>query len=690
MTDSTKLKPAKRPFGATVLLGFAVLTLFMSGCATQPEQSAAAIDVDALLGQPPVGAFYKDGQLLLQYSSGKEEAHLGTSWLVSPRMPDQHSYQTAVIDLVNGSVPEAATLQQDWQPVTLYDHEHWKNLVRTLLEKSAPENDEAGTLVTVQGIDFVLTRDKAGNLHVHRMEKKPASLQVLRSISEEAFSAQANAYLKSELSKNGKLSGPALFVVGENELGGAFVFFDFNHNQSVFITQPASQLPFDQKLGFSLRLVDALTLKSHVFSALRNPLSLTNRLVWLTAHSTAALVPRGVGGTADPPLPLAEHSGMSLPKWEQDLNEMVGPDQYPGSMKPLIDGEAFFVSLIQSIQEARESIDIQLYIFDSDDYALKIADLLKQRSREIKVRVLVDRLGTMAAGQVPSKSPYYSRRKPPRSIADYLRQDSAIEVRSLDNPWLTSDHTKAIIIDHARVYIGGMNIGREYRYEWHDLMMEVEGPVVGRLQKDFDNRWAYAGMGGDLAYAISNIRPERVSGPSERDDYIMIRPLYTRTGNAQILRAQLAAIRRARSHIYIQQPYVSDDEVISELIEARKRGVDVRVILPTSNDSGFMNSANLLAARAFINNGIRVYGYPGMSHVKAAIYDGWACVGSANFDKLSLRINQETNLATSDPRFVERLQRELFDADFARSREWTEAQPVKWTDYISEFIADQL
>ncbi len=103
-----------------------------------------------------------------------------------------------------------------------------------------------------------------------------------------------------------------------------------------------------------------------------------------------------------------------------------------------------------------------------------------------------------------------------------------------------------------------------------------------------------------------------------------------------------------------------------------------------------MNGANLLAARAFIRNGVRVYGYPGMTHVKAALFDGWACVGSANFDKLSLRINQETNLATSDPHFVEQIQRELFEADFVRSTEWTEAKPVGWNDYIAEFIADQL
>ena len=235
-----------------------------------------------------------------------------------------------------------------------------------------------------------------------------------------------------------------------------------------------------------------------------------------------------------------------------------------------------------------------------------------------------------------------------------------------------------------------MNIGREYRYEWHDMMVEAEGPIVGRLQKDFDKRWAYAGVGGDFAYALASMKHESFTGPAERDDFIDIRPLYTRTGRAEILRAQLAAIRQASSYIYVEQPYVSEDEIISELIAARKRGVDVRVILPTRNDSGFMDSANLVAAKAFINNGVRVYGYPGMTHVKAAIYDGWACVGSANFDKLSLRINQETDLASSDPGLVGKLRQDLFDADFARSKEWKEAQPVNWTDYISEFIADQL
>jgi len=661
----------------------ASLALLLAGCAAQP--APALPDEEILQEQPPSATFYKDGQLLLQYGS----VFLGANWPATERDDRQFRYYAARIDLFADETPDPQTLQRDWQPVTLLGNERWNSIVRSLLESAALKQPDSGTLITLQGADFVISRGADGALAVHRLESKPAGLKIMRSIGEQAFSALANAYLKKELASNGQLPGPVMFVVGENEPGRAFVLFDLAADRSVFLTQPAGALPLGKKLGYSLQLIDALALRSHVLGVVHNPVSSTNRLLWMTGHSGAVLLPRGIGLKEQAPPPLAQNAPMDPAAWEALLDELVSPEKYRARLKPLIDGEAFFVELIQAIQEARETIDIQIYIFDSDDYALRIADLLKQRSREIRVRVLVDRLGSLAAGQVPTKSPYYSSSKPPLSILGYLRENSAIEVRALENPWLTSSHTKLIIIDHAKAYLGGMNIGREYRYEWHDLMLEVDGPLVRRLQKDFDGRWAHAGPGGDLAFAINAVRPDEPPDAGDIGD-MDVRPLYTRTGDAQILRAQLAAIRRARSLIYIEQPYVSDDEIIHELIAARRRGVDVRVILPTGNDSGLMNSANLLAANAFLRNGVRVYGYPGMSHVKAAIFDGWACVGSANFDKLSLRINQEANLGTSDARFVDRLRRELFEVDFARSRELQETQPVNWTDYIAEFIADQL
>ena len=85
---------------------------------------------------------------------------------------------------------------------------------------------------------------------------------------------------------------------------------------------------------------------------------------------------------------------------------------------------------------------------------------------------------------------------------------------------------------------------------------------------------------------------------------------------------------------------------------------------------------------------IRVYIYPGMSHIKAAIFDGWACLGSANWDKLSFRINKELNIATSYAPAVKELRERLFEVDFAKSVELTEPFPERWSDHLIEVLAD--
>ncbi len=666
-----------------------LLTLALAGCVSQPGPPAA-VDIESLPDVPPDGAWYRDGQLVIAYTVGEEKAYLNTAWPVDDLRPDAHGYRMAMLELDADAPADPAVIARDWQPVRLHGQNRWEAMVEVLLLDLMPGTPAAGTLVTVQGVDLVVYRDAGGRLHTVRLEDKPATLKVVQRVSEQAFSARANAYLRTQLVERGETLGPVMFAVGDDEFGGAFVLFDFERSLSVFIARPPNPKSAGRQLGYTLQMADALTLRSHVLGTLRQPVTLLNRLFWLGVHSVVVWLPHASFDAEAEPPPLANKPGMDLVEWERRLAELVGSDVYRGSMKPLVDGDAFFLALVDAIQRARESVDIRVYIFDSDDYALRIADLLKRRSQELEVRVLVDRVGTLAASQVTPKSPRENVTGTPGSIAAYLRQDSAVDVRVVDNPWLTSDHTKVIVVDRREAFVGGMNIGREYRNEWHDLMVEIEGPIVGRLQKDFDKRWAHTGIGGDLAFAIASMARERHAGDAERDDYIDIRPLYTRSGDPQILRAQLEAIRRAQSRIWIEQPYVSENMIIGELIRARRRGVDVRIIMPARGNSGFMNSANLVAARAFHDNGIRVYAYPGMSHVKAALYDGWALVGSANFDKLSLRINQETNLATSDPGFVRRLEQELFEVDFARSREWTVKQPAGWTDYLAKFFADQL
>ena len=118
--------------------------------------------------------------------------------------------------------------------------------------------------------------------------------------------------------------------------------------------------------------------------------------------------------------------------------------------------------------------------------------------------------------------------------------------------------------------------------------------------------------------------------------------------------------------------------------------MDVRVILPNEGNHEAHNYSNQIAINAMLRHGIRVYSYPGMSHVKAAIYDGWACFGSANFDKLSLQINEELNLGTSDPSIVDELLTRVFDPDFAISEEITEPREVDWTHRVAEFVSDEI
>jgi len=114
------------------------------------------------------------------------------------------------------------------------------------------------------------------------------------------------------------------------------------------------------------------------------------------------------------------------------------------------------------------------------------------------------------------------------------------------------------------------------------------------------------------------------------------------------------------------------------------------MILPLRSDFGVMSRNNVLVANTLLENGIRVYLYPGMSHLKAAVYDGWICLGSANFDKLSLRINKEINIATSHPLPVDDLLERVFIPDMEASVELTEPFPENWLDFLVEIMADHL
>jgi cardiolipin synthase len=427
--------------------------------------------------------------------------------------------------------------------------------------------------------------------------------------------------------------------------------------------------------------------KSFVINPIRHPIrtslnlfrlvrrSSTDMLQTMSLHLLRFPLLRKVKSTS------SSEEAMDLVAFERRLDRITGTRQQHGRLRFLIDGDEFFPRFIESITNAEEFIKIRTYIFDNDDYALLVAGLLKDRSNTVPVKVLMDGLGTIQASFVGADS-QPSGYVGPASINRVLNDsDGELESRLLSNTWFAGDHTKTAIIDGHTAFLGGMNIGREYRFDWHDMMVELGGPVVQQLDHDFDKAWKSS---------MSRDPPRASNDGLSNSGLAQMRLLYTSLRDPQIYKSYLAAIKSARQYIYIENAYFSDDRLRYELIKASRRGVDVRVILPGRSNHDSMNKSNTLAANSLFKHGVRVYMYPGMSHVKAAIVDGWACFGSANLDKLSLKINKEANIATSDRRIVNELKERLFKRDFQISKLLTKPLDTRWNYQLHELLADAM
>ncbi|MCW1926093.1 phosphatidylserine/phosphatidylglycerophosphate/cardiolipin synthase family protein [Luteolibacter arcticus] len=376
-------------------------------------------------------------------------------------------------------------------------------------------------------------------------------------------------------------------------------------------------------------------------------------------------------------------------EFEMLLDRQGMPNRESGRLTWLVDGREFFPELDRRLAAAKERVDLQFFIYDNDDVAVQYADRLKAKAETVPVRVLFDDLGSSFAHTAAPETPGPRGFVPPADMAVYLKNDSRIQVRRSLNPWLVCDHTKLLVFDRRTAIMGGMNMGREYYSEWHDVMVKVEGPIVGRLQGEFSRAWRKAGPWGDLAMFQ---RPRFFRKPEPVDGGVPLRLLRTdaAAGQEQILKSTLLGIRAAKKRIWIENPYFAHDDIAIEVEAAARRGVDVRVILPARGDSTIMDAGNLGTARGLIEAGAKVYRYPRMTHMKVIICDGWAQVGSANLDILSMRINREMNLAFSDPATVRDLERKVFLPDFRASKLVRHEETTSPVAPIAEAVADQL
>jgi len=683
--------------------------LFMA-CAGQPDipDEGDAADLPRLQGRfveqgvlsplVAVEAYVGGEKFYVSYESADGLVYAGGNWanridLTAVEQKNDDSYAGPYI------LPLAYQQSDRWDSIPdspiiprLLSSKQWGRFREQLFATVLPRTEQTGVVMHFDNDDYFLYYNDLNHFEARLIIDKPSDYTISESIGFEEFMRRGLPQLELFLQEEGVEDRIIVFSTGD---AGAyslpFLFVNLDLPIAVFVRyapEPTGRPP--DSGGAQAAQVGGHLAQSHLGGMVLRPVSSVFKLfVVATEAATETVRPVWLATLDAQPIPEIENKPtMDIEAWETRLDDITGRPATSGSIQYLIDGEEYFTRLIDVLTTAAETILIRTYIFDNDDVAEMIGKLLRRRAEEgVEVKVLLDGLGTIVATRTEHETAPEDY-IPPESVRRFLEDDSDIDVRQVKNPWLVAgDHVKTTIVDDRIAFTGGMNIGREYRYAWHDMMMEVQGPVVNVLANEFYDAWAHAGLLGDVGYLFHKMKPN----PRQDDTGgYPIRVLLTEPGNAEIFRVQREAIRNAQSYIYIENAYFADDTMLYELARARRRGVDVRVIMPIIGNHGPMNKSNALAANAMLEHGIRVFLYPGMSHVKAAVFDGWACFGSANWDNLSFHTNKELNLATSDKVTVDNLVERLFDVDFGLSVELTEPFPERWSDYLVEVIVDYL
>ncbi|MEM1183115.1 MAG: phospholipase D-like domain-containing protein, partial [Acidobacteriota bacterium] len=330
-----------------------------------------------------------------------------------------------------------------------------------------------------------------------------------------------------------------------------------------------------------------------------------------------------------------------------------------------LDGDAF-AAMLGAIDGARSSVTLLTYIFDHDAVGLRFRESLAAAvKRGVAVKVLIDAVGdrytsppmheTLRAAGVPVE--VFNPTFLPRS-ATYSN---------------LRNHRKLLVVDGRVAFTGGMNISAVHALDesppnpTRDVHFRVEGPVVGTLQRSFADDWRFTTdevLAGDAFFPA--LEPAGALAARVIDD-----------GPAETIHhlrwTLLAGLACARRRVRIQTPYfLPDPGVITALIMAVRRGVEVDIVLPGRGNLKLVQWASTAMWWQVLEGGCRIFTTPQpFDHSKLMVVDGaWSLIGSANWDPRSLRLNFELNLEVYSEVFAGALET-LLDEKIAASREVT-------------------
>ncbi|HEX6589383.1 MAG TPA: phospholipase D-like domain-containing protein [Longimicrobiales bacterium] len=335
----------------------------------------------------------------------------------------------------------------------------------------------------------------------------------------------------------------------------------------------------------------------------------------------------------------------------------------------LNDGDGTFARLFGDLRAARESIVAQVYYWKEGALADSIAAILTERARAgVRVHLLFDDFGA----DVPDA--YRQRLTDAGVVVARLRPVSIWALRRSQE----RSHIRAVVVDGRVGYTGGFGIDDAWlgdgrtRGQWRESNVRFTGPAVAQLTGAFAAGWAEA----TGVLMVGTPRSGSDAAGATAGDASIAGLVFTSPTNGSTPAERLLALSivGARERLWIANAYfVPDDDFRAMLIASARRGVDVRVLVPSADtDVPVVRLAARAHYRELLDGGVRIFEYqPTMMHAKTIVADGaWCLVGTMNLDNRSLALNDEVTLAALDGRLGAAMERS-FLADLEHSQEIT-------------------
>jgi cardiolipin synthase len=324
----------------------------------------------------------------------------------------------------------------------------------------------------------------------------------------------------------------------------------------------------------------------------------------------------------------------------------------------LCTGDEIFPAMVAAIEEAKTEVCLETYTFSPGSPGERFRDaLVRARQRGIRVRVLIDALGSYGL---------------PGNFFDPL-QGAGAEVRLFNpialNRMSIRNHRKLLVCDDQVAFVGGFNIAPEYEGDgvkcgWCDIGLKIVGPLAAQLASSFDEMFARADFRHKRFMRFRRFDAKKsVTWPAEQI-------LFGGPGRGQspIKRALRADLEHARDVKIIVAYFLPTWSLRRGLVEVVKRGGSVQLILAGKSDVRLSQLAGQSLYRRMLKSGLEIYEYePQVLHAKLIIADDVVYIGSSNLDQRSLQINYELMIRFQNQE-IARQAREIFATSLKHCR----------------------